>query len=229
MIKNFFIKINMEVKRNTYTSKFISQTIKEKLSRDNIQKNPYDIVDLKIKKYKSLEDNARTLLNFFMHKNKFKSYFDRKGAKKFLNEKTKAMEEIVLIDEVKEDIHEKFIENSKKSKSHNKIVEKYKHLKQHYSHNELVNIEEHNFNSNKKRIKFEESKNGNASFVSFRNMIVFNNSIENQKTNKQNGFIESTKNNKNELSTNNIYDNEPSYLMTGENDSFIYSIIKEMN
>ena len=220
----------MEVKQNAYTNKFISQKIKEKFSKDNIQKNPYDIVDLKIKKYKSLEDNARTLLNFFMHKNKFKSHFDRKGAKKFLNEKAKAMEEIVLIDEIKEDKHEIFIENSKKSKSHNKIVEKYKHLEQHYSHNKLFNLEVHNFNSNKKQIKFEERKNGNNSFVSFRNMIVFNNSNDNQKTNKQNEFIESTKNNKNKLSTNNI--NEPSYLMTGENDSFIYSIysiVKEMN
>ena len=218
MIKNFYIKINMEVKQNAYTNKFISQKNKEKLSRDNIKKNPYDIVDLKIKKYKSLDDNTKTLLNFFLHKNKFKSHFDRKGAKKFLNEKAKAMEEIVLMDEIKEDKHEKYIENSRKSKSYNKNVEKYNNFKQNNSYNELVNVEVHNFNSNKKQIKFEENKNGNDSFISFRNMNVIN---------KQNGFIESSKNNKNRLSTNNI--NEPSYLMTGENDSFIYSIVKEMN
>ena len=119
----------------------------------------------------------------------------------------------------------------KKSKSHNKNAEKYekyKYLKQHNSHNQLANLEVHNFNSNKKQIECEENRNVNVSFASFRNMNDFNNNIDNPlKVCKQNGFIESSKNNKNKLSAKNI--NEPSYLMTGENDSFIYSLVKEMN
>ncbi len=221
----------METKQKVFKNKYSPHKNKEKFSKDDIQKYQYDIIDSKIKKYKSLDDNARTLLNFFMYKNKFKSHFDQKGAKQFLKEKAKALERIVLVDEIKEDKQEEFIESSKKSKSHNKNAEKYekyKYLKQHNSHNQLANLEVHNFNSNKKQIECEENRNVNVSFASFRNMNDFNNNIDNPlKVCKQNGFIESSKNNKNKLSAKNI--NEPSYLMTGENDSFIYSIVKEMN
>jgi uncharacterized membrane protein YfhO len=216
----------MEEKRNPFKNKFVSEKKKEKYSRDDIQKYPYDFVDLKIKKNKSLYDNDKTLLNFIMNKNKFKSHFDRKGAKKFLNEKTKAMEEIVLMDEIKEKKTEKLHKNSKKSKSHNKNTQKRINLKQSLSQNKLVCLEKYNFS--KKQVVYEENKNANKSnsFVSFENPNDFKNNIENQNISKQKGVVESTKN-KNKLSTINI--NEPSFLMIGESDSFIYSIIKEMN
>ena len=226
----------MEVKQNPFTNKFISQKIKEKFSRDDIKKFPYDIVDSTIKKNKSLNDGndvEKTLLNFFMYKNHFTSHFDRKGAKKFLNEKEKAMEKIILFHEIKENKHLKLTKKTKKSKSHKnvekfKIFKKYKHLKQHRSHKKLVYLKMHNFNFNKKQILFEENKDGNDPFVSLGNMNDFNNNnIDSQQANKQKGFIETTKNNKNKLSI--INRNEPSYLLTGENDSFIYSIVKEMN
>jgi hypothetical protein len=164
-----------------------------------------------------------------MNKNKFKSYFDRKGAKKFLNEKAKAMEEIVLMDEIKQKKTENFHKNSKKSKSHNKNAQKHKNLNQHPLQNELVCLEKHN--SSKKQVVYEENKNANQNntFVSFGNPNNFKNNIENQNTSKQKeqkGVDESTKN-KNKLCTINI--DESSFLMTEENDSFIYSIVKEMN
>ena len=210
----------MEGKQNRVTSKFAPRIKKERKSGDIIRKNPYDLADLKIKKHKSIDDN-RTLQNFLLIRNKFKSKFDRKGAKKFLKEKEKAMEEMVLNDEIPEEK----TENSIKSKSHDKYNEKYKHIRENPSQNELVYIEKRNFS--KKEVVYKENKNTNqnASFVSFKNSNDFNYNTEIQNIYQQKGLIESTKKKKQFAF---IITNEPSFLMTGD-DSFIYSIVKEMN
>ena len=210
----------METKQKTVTSKFAPKKKKERKSGDIIRKNPYDLVDLKIKKHKSIDD-TRTLQNFLLIRNKFKSKFDRKGAKKFLKEKEKAMEEMDLNDEIPEEKNE----NSRISKSQDKYNEKYKHLIPNPLENELVYIEKRNLS--KKQVVNKENKNTNqnASFVSFKNSKNFNDNIETQNMNQPKGLIESPKKKKKFAF---IITNEPSFLMTGD-DSFIYSIVKEMN
>jgi hypothetical protein len=213
----------MEAKQNTVTSKFAPKKKKERKSGDITRKNHYDLVDLKIKKHKSIDD-TRTLQNFLLIRNKFKSKFDRKGAKKFLKEKEKAMEEMDLNDEIPEEK----TENSQKSKSEDKYNEKNKHLIQNPSENELVYFEKKN--SSKKQVVYKEENkntnaNQNASFVSFKNSKDFNYNTEVQNMNQQKGLIEPPKKKKKFAF---IITNEPSFLMTGD-DSFIYSIVKEMN
>ena len=44
--------------------------------------------------------DSEKLFSFFVHKRKLNSEFDHKGAKQFLNEKQKALEEIILNDEI---------------------------------------------------------------------------------------------------------------------------------
>ena len=98
--------------------------IKEKYSMDVVQKKNLDSIKIRTKKYKSLgKKKPKTLLNFISGKKKiqFKSNFDKKGAKKFLNEKSKAMEEIVLLDYIEEEKNRDISKNhTKKNKSHKK-------------------------------------------------------------------------------------------------------------
>jgi hypothetical protein len=207
----------MEDKLNIFTNKCVPQKDKEKKSRDKILKNT---LGLKIVNNKFSENN-RNLQNFFTNKNKFKSYFDRKGAEKFLKEKAKAMEEIVLMDEIQEEKAEQFNEKSKKYKSQNKYSKKFKHLRLPHSKKELFYLEKRN--SSKKQV-YEENKND--SFLSFKNANNINNKIEIQNANNLKGLADSTKK-KNKLSV--IIIREPSFLLTGDNDSFIYSLVREMN
>lgn len=207
----------MEDKLNIFTNKCVPQKSKEKKRRDKIFKNP---LDLKIIKHKSNENN-RTLQNFLTNKNKFKSYFDRKGAKKFLKEKEKAMEEIVLMDEIQEEKAEQFNEKSKKYKSQNKYNKKFKHLRLPHSKNELFYSEKLNF---RKKLVYEENKKDSC--LSIKNTNNINIKIEIQNPNNQKGLVESPKR-KNILSG--IIIKEPSFLLTGDNDSFIYSLVREMN
>ena len=44
--------------------------------------------------------DSEKIFSFFVHKRKLSSEFDHKGAKQFLNEKQKALEEIILNDEI---------------------------------------------------------------------------------------------------------------------------------
>ena len=111
--------------------------IKEKYSTDVVKKKNLDFIKIRTKKYKSLgKKEPKTLLNFISDKKKiqFKSNFDKKGAKKFLNEKSKAMEEIVLLDYIEEEKNRDISKgHTKKNKSHNKNSCKNKNIKQHPS------------------------------------------------------------------------------------------------
>ena len=86
---------------------------------------------------------------------------------------------------------------------------------------ELDYLEKRNLS---KKLVYEENKND--SFASFINSKNNYNKIETLNTNKQKGLVKSTKR-KNKLSV--ITLNEPSFLFTGDNDSFIYSLVREMN
>ena len=207
----------MEDKLNKFTNKYFPQKNKENKSRDKTLKNS---LDSKIKKYIFLE-NIRTLQSFLSNQNKIKSNFDRKGAKKFLKEKAKALEEIVLKDEIKKEKTEQLNEKTKKCKSQFKYSKKFKHLRLPHSKKELDYLEKRNLS---KKLVYEENKND--SFASFINSKNNYNKIETLNTNKQKGLVKSTKR-KNKLSV--ITLNEPSFLFTGDNDSFIYSLVREMN
>ena len=164
----------------------------------------------KLQKYKEFRKCSKSSPNFLTSKKKIilKSYFDHKGAKKFLAEKEKAMEEIILNDE----IIEKEI-NNKKTKG-NKI------LKNNTSHNTRNQLNEKNKLKNKKKNREKNEK------VKYSENFNSENNIEeivkiNQKSKKT---IESIKNH---ISNQRL--NEPSYLFTGEGDSFIYSILNQMS
>ena len=80
---------------------------------------------------------SEKLINFISCKNKlkFESDFDRKGVKKFLNEKAKAMEEIVL-DDSTDDSNKNTSndDNSQNIDSHDKYSHQNENIKRHKSH-----------------------------------------------------------------------------------------------
>ena len=73
-----------------------------------------------------ISDNEKILFDFISNKNKIKlkSCFDKKGTKKFLSEKEKAMAEITLFDEILEakKVHKKSHHHHHKKKSKNHHV-----------------------------------------------------------------------------------------------------------
>jgi len=201
-----------------------------KYSIDDHRKHSYDSIKIQAKKYKSLGKNdTMTLLNFISSKNKitFKSDFDRKGAKKFLSEKSKAMEEIVLIDYIEEETNK---DNIKKNKSHHKNSHKNKNnnknIKQHRSQNALIHLKLHKLSNKKVNLLQKKNKKNNMSSKTL--SVRFINNIKdigkiNLNNNKKKASIKSIKS-----GHSNYNSREPSYLMTRENDSFIYTIVNQM-
>lgn len=173
---------------------------KEK-TKDFYTKLSYDLGDNKINKSKPKEKRTKSLLNFISLKKKiiFKSPFDQKGAKKFLADKEKALEEIILIDEFED---KKNSENnlqyfSKKNKSYHKK-----------SKNNLMS---------EKKIQYLKNITNSKNINDIGRI--------NEKINKNRALkYESIKS-----KYSNINTKENTYLMTGESDSFICTIINEMN
>ena len=216
----------MEEKDEIFTKK----RIKGKYSIDDHRKHSYDSIKIKNKKYESLRRNdTMTLLNFISRKNKitFKSDFDRKGAKKFLNEKSKAMEEIVLIDYIKEENNK---DNTKKKKSHHKRNSRKnknnnKNNKQHHSQNALIHLKLHKLSNKKNNLLQKKDQKYNMSSKTL-SVHIINNIKDIGKIMLNNKKKESIKSIKYENS--NYNSREPSYLMTKENDSFIYTIVNQI-
>ena len=165
------------------------------------------------------------LVNFISSKNKlkFKSDFDRKGAKKFLDEKAKAMEEIVLDDTTDEEKKNVSNDNNyKRNKSHNKFLFRNKHVKPHHSHNALLKNFQLNKLSNKKNNILKDENN----YISSNTVFLINSvkdigKIMNKKNKRK--FIGSIK-----KRYSNANGKESSFLMIGENDSFIGSIVNQI-
>ena len=138
---------------------------------------------------------STNLINFISCKNKikFKSNFDRKGAKKFLNEKAKAMEEIVLDDTTDEEKKNVSNDNNyKRNKSHNKFFFRNKHVKPHHSHNALLKNFQLNKLSNKKNnILKDDNKYISSNTVFLINSIKDIGKIMNKKNKRK--FIGSIK------------------------------------
>ena len=170
---------------------------------------------------------STNLINFISCKNKikFKSNFDRKGAKKFLNEKAKAMEEIVLdenTDEEKKTISNHNHDNFKRHRSHNKYAFRNKIVKHHKSQKALLN----NFQLNKLSNKRNNILNYDQIYKSSNTVFLINNvkdigKIMNKKNKRK--CIGSIKK---RFSGHNP--NEHSFLMTSENDSFIGAIVNQI-
>ena len=170
---------------------------------------------------------STNLINFISCKNKikFKSDFDRKGAKKFLNEKDKAMEEIVLdetTDEEKKTISNDNCKHLKRHISHNKNYIGNKIVKHHNSQKELIQNFKLNKLSNKRNDTLKDDK-----ILMSSNTVFLINSIKDigkiiNKKNKRKciGSI------KKRFTDNNP--NEQSFLMMGENDSFIGTIVSQI-
>jgi len=168
---------------------------------------------------KVTESNIEKLLLFISSKNKiaFKSHFDKKGTKKFLSEKEKAMEKIILIDEIKD-------ENNKNKKHHH---EKSKKIKKKARRSISDNIIK--FNPKAINQKLAPSQN----FQKSQKIII--NYIDDGKNNDTNNQIKFPNKKKvvklNSISSNysNINSIEPLNLAINKNDSLIFSIISEMS
>ena len=226
----------MEKKISSNSNKFINQSSnQENHSKQLLCVISYDLGDHKYTKNKSNEKSVKSLLNFISTKNKiiFKSYFDSKGSKKFLAEKAKALEEFVLIDEIQEENEHTFHKKNKNhSESRHRKHQKNKNLEHYPSENVLTR-----YNNNRRKKKsqflklFDINKNNDSKKKSSKS--VPKNAIHdisdigkiNEKT-----IVKkvSKKENLDQRKYSVIKSSEPSYLMTGNNDSFINAIINEM-
>ena len=223
-----------KISRNSY--KFINQTSnQENHSKQFLSIISYDLGDNKYKKNKSNEKSVKSLLNFIATKNKivFKSYFDSKGSKKFLAEKAKALEKFVLIDEIQEENEYNF---HKKNKNHSESRHKKHKKNKNYEHYPSENvITKYNNIGKKKKNKllklFNTNKNNDNKKRSSKS--VPKNDIHNindiGKINEKTRVKKVPKKENLDKSKYSVINtNEPSYLMTGNNDSFITAIINEM-
>jgi hypothetical protein len=164
--------------------------------------------------------DKKSLVDFISSKNKIilKSCFDHKGAKKFLSDKRKAMDEIVLEDEILDEN----LEKSKKKKSKNKKSKSRdkKHIR---------SVSHHTLNVSGKKI-ISDSLKTYPKLLSEKILPVRNFENKNNKG-KLNLYIDKRKVVK--LSSinsvfSNIQSKEPLNLAVNKNDSFIQSFINEM-
>ena len=163
---------------------------------------------------------SENLINFISCKNKlkFESDFDRKGAKKFLNEKAKAMEEIVL-DDSTDDSNKNTSndDNSQNIDSHDKYSHQNENIKRHKSHKSLLNNIKINKHSNKKNNILKEKDK----YMSSHTIFLIGNF-------KDIGKIKSKKNKK-EVFLGPIKKNDEYNNTNSDDDSFIDSIIHHMD
>ena len=205
--------------QNNYASQINIKKSSKEIEKINIR-------DLNNQKGKNKAQSSKTIKSFLTKKNKLhlKSFFDHKGTKKFLADKMKAMEELDLNDEINEE--EKNGNNisldDKKNKSKinkNKISKKYR------SHKILSNYNLH-FNDNKSTKK-HKTKNKKRNYN-----WEFKHHFKNYKDIGSKKFYNDIKRiSKDSIRTrysNILYSDEPSYLMNGEDISFLNTILVEM-
>ena len=170
------------------------------------------------------DNNAKYLFDFISTKNKIKlqSFFDKKGTKKFLSEKEKAMEKIILFDEINEDKLDK-----KKTHKTHKETKKKKVKRRSISENAIIRV--------KPQKKEEKVKNSAKNLKKSTNMVINIDYVEDI-NNNENKFLNMNKLKKraikfNSITSNcsNIKSNEPLNLAMNKDDSFIFSIVSEMS
>jgi hypothetical protein len=164
--------------------------------------------------------DKKSLFDFISSKNKIvlKSCFDHKGAKKFLSDKKKAMDKIVLED----DILDENIEKNKKKKKPN--------VKSKTSEKKNLRSESHNALNILEKQKSTENLKDKVKLLSEKRLPVRNFESKNNKG-KLNLVVDKRKVTK-LSSINSVFSNiqtkEPLNLVVNKNDSFINSIINEM-
>ena len=164
--------------------------------------------------------DKKSLFDFISSKNKIvlKSCFDHKGAKKFLSDKKKAMDKIVLED----DILDENIEKNKKKKKLN--------VKSKTSEKKNLRSESHNALNVLEKQKSTENLKDKLKLLSEKRLPVRNFQSKNNKG-KLNLVVDKRKVTK-LSSINSVFSNiqtkEPLNLAVNKNDSFINSIINEM-
>ena len=187
----------------------------------------------------SVVTSEKPLMDFISSKSKlvFKSCFDKKGTKKFLSEKEKAMAEITLFDELLDEDTIKI-----KKKSHSKRKSKKNRNVRSKSEKDILTLKDKkNIKSNKKENihsnKNVKKKSGlilSINYVdedkkgkNYEKKIANLNSISNDNALKRNKkrIVKLSS-----ISSNfsNINCSEPLNLIMNKNDSFIHSILNEM-
>ena len=157
-------------------------------------------------------------LILFLIKKKIKlfSYFDKKGAKKFLSEKDKAMKKITLFDEILD-------ENASTKKIH-----KDKKLKKKARRSISDNL-------SKFKIKKSSDKKNSTKNIKKSQMVISINYIDDGKNNDDKTNLYSvnkkavTKYNSISSNYSNIMPSSPKNLIMNKNDSLIFSIVSEMS
>ena len=164
--------------------------------------------------------DKKSLFDFISSKNKIvlKSCFDHKGAKKFLSDKKKAMDKIVLEDDILDENIEK---NKKKKKPNVKSKTSEKKNLRSESHNALNVLEKQKSTDNlKDKLKLlSEKRLPVRNFESKNNKRKLNLVVDKRKVTKLSSI--------NSVFSN-IQTKEPLNLAVNKNDSFINSIINEM-
>ena len=172
-----------------------------------------------------VSNNEKSLFDFISNKKiKLKSYFDKKGTKKFLSDKEKAMEEIILFDEI---IDKK--KNRDKSHHYPHKKAKTKKNKNSYSKSEkkIYKVETH---------KTHKKKNKSDKFLKDSSGMFITINYVNDSNNYKNDKIANSAVNKNRIkpfssitsNCSNIKASEPLNLLINKNDSVIHSIVNEM-
>ena len=181
-------------------------------------KKSFDSNDIKSQKENENLKEIKSIFDFISSKNKivFNSCFDKEGAKKFLYDKEKALAELVIPDEIKE---ENPVEKKKK-KSHRKNFMK--------DTKKLRSESEKCLNLHKITKKLDKK---DRVFKSEKTVTVSNYAEPKKSSGKLNLKIDKRKVSK--LSSinsyfSNIQSKEPLNLVVNNNDSFIHFIINEM-
>ena len=163
------------------------------------------------------QKDKKSLVNFISSKNKIvlKSCFYHKGAKQFLSEKQKAMDKIVLEDEIPD-------ENIKKNRKKRKLSKKSKtkdkkHLRSE-SHNALDSLAKQKTSENLKDYPKLSSEN-TLPDKNLKSKNQLNLNTYQRKSVKMSSIISNF---------SNIQIKESLNLIVNKNDSFINSIINEM-
>ena len=166
------------------------------------------------------QKDKKSLVNFISSKNKIvlKSCFDHKGAKKFLSEKQKAMDIIVLEDEIPDENIEK---HRKKKKFNRKSKTKDKKHLRSESHNALDSLTKQKTSENLKDYPKLSSENTlpDKNLKSKNNLGKLNLDTYKRKSLKMSSIISNF---------SNIQIKDSLNLIVNKNDSFINSIINEM-
>ena len=185
--------------------------------KDNILKTNHEQIYNNLKT--DILNNEKFLFDFISDKNKIKlfSYFDKKGAKKFLSEKDKAMKKITLFDEILD-------ENVSPKKLHKDKILKKKARR--------------SISDSKVKIKIKKPIDKKSKITSKNikksEMVISINYAEDKKINdNKNNLLNINKkavSKYNSISSNysNIVANSPKNLAMNKNDSLIFSIVSEM-